>query len=189
MQGPARRRLSTDQRRQELIEATIELLGTEPVASFSMDEVARRANASRALLYHYFASKQELIRAAVTHESEALQTTLDATDLSDALDAYLTYAHTHPHGYRLLHEGTLQADPEIKATVEQTRSKIERAVIRRLRISNPTELERLAVRGWTGFVIAVCLEWAGTQHLPQQAIHSLLLKAHTAMMPANGNRP
>ena len=174
--SPPRRRLSTDQRRQELIDAAIQLLGDEPTAGFSMDEVARRAGASRALLYHYFASKQELIRAVVAHESAALGAALEDTDLPDALDAYLAYVDAHPHGYRLLHGGTLLADPEVKTTIEQTRAQIERSVAAHLRITNATELDQLAVRGWTGAVIAVCLEWAGTDQPNRDAVHTLLMQ-------------
>lgn len=172
-----RRRLSTDQRRQELIDTAIGLLGSEPVDAFSMDEVARRAGASRPLLYHYFTSKQELIRAVVAHESATLAGTLEATTLPEALDAYLSYVNSHPHGYQLLHGGPLQADPEVKATVEQTRTTIEKSVIAHLGIENPTELARLAVRGWTGYVIAVCLEWAGNDQPRPDEVRDLLLRA------------
>ena len=172
----ARRRLSTDQRRQELVGAAAELLGTEPMAVFSMDAVAERAGASRALLYHYFASKRELIRAVVAHESAALATSLDCADLPGALDAYLAYADAHPDGYRLLHGGALQTDPEIKERVEQTRAQIERAVLAHLRIPNATEVERLAVRGWIGSVIAVCMEWVGQGQPSRRAVHALLLQ-------------
>lgn len=172
-----RRRLSTDQRRQELINATTELLGTNPSVTFSMDEVAQRAEASRALLYHYFPSKQELIRAVVAQESTDLGEALEAKDLNDALDAYLRYVESHPVGYRLLHDGALQADPEVKATIEQARAKIEHAVETQLGITSPTELTRLAVRGWTGFVVAVCLEWAKSNQPRREEVHTLLFKA------------
>ncbi|WP_052500023.1 TetR/AcrR family transcriptional regulator [Enteractinococcus helveticum] len=172
----ARRRLSTDQRRQELIEVAVDLLGSEPLTAFSMDEVAKRSGASRALLYHYFASKRELIRAVVAHESAALRTVLEGAELPEALDAYLAYADTHPHGYRLLHGGTLQADPEVAATIEQTRTQIERAVLTHLRIGKVIELDRLAVRGWTGSVIAICLEWGGNEHVSRGAVHALLMR-------------
>lgn len=186
-QEPARRRLSTDQRRQELIEVAVDLLGGEPSAAFSMDEVAKRSGASRALLYHYFASRQELIRAVVTHESAALRTALEDAEFPDALDAYLAYADTHPHGYRLLHGGTLQADLEVTTTIEQTRTQIEQAVLAHLRIINVNELDRLAVRGWTGSVIAVCLEWAGNGQLSRGAVHALLMR--TLPTPTSPNGP
>ena len=125
-----------------------------------MDEVAKRSGASRPLLYHYFSSKQELIRAVVAHESATLAGSIDSAKLPEALDAYLDYVESHPHGYRLLHGGPLQADREVKTTVEQTRTLIENEVISHLGIEKPTELTRLAVRGWTGYVIAVCMEWA-----------------------------
>lgn len=173
----SRRRLSTDQRRQEVINAAAELLGTEPLTVFSMDEVAKRAGASRALLYHYFSSKQELIRAAVAHESAVLDDMLEGLGLPEALDAYLRYVSSHSHGYRLLHDGPLQADPEVKAMVEQARSRIEQVVEEHLGMAPANDLTRLAVRGWTGFVISVCLDWASRQQPPQEAVLALLLDA------------
>lgn len=172
-----RRRLSTVQRRQELIDTAVELLGNEPVDAFSMDEVAKRSGASRPLLYHYFSSKQELIRAVVAHESATLAGSIDSAKLPEALDAYLDYVESHPHGYRLLHGGPLQADREVKTTVEQTRTLIENEVISHLGIEKPTELTRLAVRGWTGYVIAVCMEWAGSDSTRRDEIHDLLIQA------------
>ena len=174
--GSSRRRLSTDQRRQELIDAAFQLLGDEPTAEFSMEEVAQRAGASRALLYHYFTSKQELIRAVVARESAALGAALENADLPGALDAYLAYVDAHPHGYRLLHGGTLLADLEVKTTIEQTRAQIERSVAAHLRITNATALDQLAVRGWTGMVIAVCLEWAGSDQPSRDEVHTLLMQ-------------
>ena len=90
--------------------------------------------------------------------------------------AYLAYADAHPDGYRLLHGGALQTDPEIKERVEQTRAQIERAVLAHLRITNATEVERLAVRGWIGSVIAVCMEWVGQGQPSRRAVHALLLQ-------------
>jgi len=175
--GSPRRRLSTDQRRREFIHSATELLGTNPAVTFSMNEVAQRAGASRALLYHYFPSKQELIRAVVAQESADLGEALEAKDLNDALDAYLRYVEAHPVGYRLLHDGALQADPEVKATIEQARAKIEHAVRTKLGITSPTELTRLAIRGWTGFVVAVCLEWAKSNQPRREEVHALLFRA------------
>ena len=50
-----------------------------------MDEVAKRSGASRPLLYHYFSSKQELIRAVVAHESATLAGSIDSAKLPEAL--------------------------------------------------------------------------------------------------------
>ncbi|MFV0406926.1 MAG: TetR/AcrR family transcriptional regulator [Propioniciclava sp.] len=172
-----RRRLTTDQRRQELIGTAVELLGNEPGDAFSMDEVAKRSGVSRPLLYHYFASKQELIRAVVAHESAMLAYSINSARLPEALDAYLDYVDSHPHGYRLLHGGPLQADREVKTIVERTRTLIENAVIAHLGIEKPTELTRLAVRGWTGYVIAVCMEWEGSNSTHRDEIHDLFIQA------------
>jgi AcrR family transcriptional regulator len=61
----ARRRFSVGERSDELINAALELLSSRPATEVSVDDVATSAGASRALLYHYFGSKQELYLAAL----------------------------------------------------------------------------------------------------------------------------
>lgn len=61
----ARRRLSVGERRDELINAALELLSSRAATEVSMDDVAASAGASRALIYHYFGSKQELYLEAL----------------------------------------------------------------------------------------------------------------------------
>src|SRR4051794_17797661 len=62
---PSRRRLSVDERRDELIAAALELFSNRQPEDISIDEVADAAGASRALVYHYFGGKQELYLAAL----------------------------------------------------------------------------------------------------------------------------
>jgi TetR/AcrR family transcriptional regulator, regulator of autoinduction and epiphytic fitness len=72
----------TDSARQEqVLSVALEVFGRYGFRKTSMDEVARSADISRQGLYLYFASKEELFRAAVRHE---LDTAL--TDASRSLD-------------------------------------------------------------------------------------------------------
>src|SRR5215217_5729002 len=70
--GPAYTRLGVDERRRRLLE-----LGTRLFARFSYDElsmarIAREAGISKALLYHYFPSKQAYFTATLEEKAAEL---------------------------------------------------------------------------------------------------------------------
>ena len=54
-----RSRLSTDARREQLLDAGAELLGRRPYDEVSIEEIATAAGVSKGLLYHYFPTKQD----------------------------------------------------------------------------------------------------------------------------------
>ena len=60
-----RRRLSVEDRRDELLRACLQVIGTQPWDEVSMADVAAAAGASKPLLYHYFSTKSDLYLAAV----------------------------------------------------------------------------------------------------------------------------
>jgi AcrR family transcriptional regulator len=67
--GPAYTRLDVDERRRRLLD-----LGTDLFARFSYDElsmakIAREAGISKALLYHYFPSKQAYFAATLEEKA------------------------------------------------------------------------------------------------------------------------
>jgi AcrR family transcriptional regulator len=56
-----RRQEEKDRRRDEILDAAAETAAQYGMAAFTMDQVARKARLSRALLYVYFADKQDLL--------------------------------------------------------------------------------------------------------------------------------
>src|SRR5208282_342080 len=58
-------RVKTDDRRQVIIEAATKVFRKEGYARSSMDGIARQAGGSKATLYGYFKSKDELFAAAM----------------------------------------------------------------------------------------------------------------------------
>src|SRR5688572_26179602 len=51
--------------RAEIVEIARELLATGGVAAFSLDDVARELGTTKPAVYHYFESKEALVRAAM----------------------------------------------------------------------------------------------------------------------------
>ena len=68
----ARRRLSPEDRRAELLALGAEVFGKRPYDEVRIDEIAERAGVSRALMYHYFPDKRAFFAAVVKDEADRL---------------------------------------------------------------------------------------------------------------------
>jgi AcrR family transcriptional regulator len=160
------RRLS-DERREELLRAGVELFSGRGYDEVSIDEIAATVGISRGLLYHYFPSKRDFYVAGLRRAADDLVAAVAPAArepvgdrLSAGLDAYLGYVETHARGFVSLMRGGIGSDSEVRAIVDGVRESLTAGVLEGLReagVSRP--MLRLAVRGWIGFVEAVSLEW------------------------------
>ena len=72
--------------RERIVRATAELVAERGIAAVTLDDVGRRAHASRSQLYHYFNDKTDLVRAVVDATTDAV---LGAQDgLLEHLDSW-----------------------------------------------------------------------------------------------------
>jgi AcrR family transcriptional regulator len=101
-----RRQEERDRRRAEIVDAAEALYAEVGWDAVTMDQVARRARLSRALLYVYFRDKADLHFALVERALDALrerfeaarQDKLDGIDQVEAIGrAYLAFARERPH--------------------------------------------------------------------------------------------
>lgn len=78
--------------RERILEAAIDLIAQRGVTGTSTEDVRKAAGVSGSQLYHYFVSKQALIRAVITRQAEAPlipgQPIMGALDSFDALRAW-----------------------------------------------------------------------------------------------------
>ena len=85
--------------RERIVEAATELIGLHGVAGTSTEDVRKAAGVSGSQLYHYFDSKQALIRAVITRQAEAPlvpgRPIMGALDSVDALRAWADAAVEH----------------------------------------------------------------------------------------------
>ncbi|WP_433720213.1 TetR/AcrR family transcriptional regulator [Actinoplanes sp. CA-051413] len=85
--------------RERILEAATELIAQHGVAGTSTEDVRKAAGISGSQLYHYFDSKQALIRAVITRQAEAPltpgQPIMGALDSFDALRAWADAAIEH----------------------------------------------------------------------------------------------
>ena len=101
-----RRQEERDRRRAEIVDAAEALYAETGWDGITMDQVARRARLSRALLYVYFEDKDDLHLALVERALEALRESFEAAkqdrpsgiaEVEAIGRAYLAYSRDKPH--------------------------------------------------------------------------------------------
>jgi AcrR family transcriptional regulator len=179
---PAYARLDVDERRRRLLE-----LGTGLFARFTYDElsmarIAREAGISKALLYHYFPSKQAYFAAALeAYASELAQLTApdpDATpleQLTGSLDAFLGWVEANAEAYAKLVRSAAVI-PEVRAVVERVREETGRRILGGLDPEGGAGPGlRTAVRAWLWFMDGAILDWVEHRDLSRDDLRGLLL--------------
>lgn len=76
--APPRRRLSRDARRDQLLDTAEELFASAGYDTTTMDEIARAAGVTRAIVYAHFDNKEALLRAGVVRARAELATRLES---------------------------------------------------------------------------------------------------------------
>ena len=73
MASPSYRRLDVDERRRQLLDRGAELFTSHPYDELSMSRIATEVGISKALLYHYFPSKQAFFEETLSTYAEQLR--------------------------------------------------------------------------------------------------------------------
>jgi AcrR family transcriptional regulator len=191
---PAYRRMSVEQRREQLLAAALDLFGHRRPEDVSVEEVAAAAGVSRPLVYRYFpGGKQQLYEAAVLSAADDLAARFDVPAegaptqrLSDALDNYLAYVDEHDAAYgALLRGGSVAGTGRTDAIVDGVRRRAADQVLRHLGVTAPGPRLTMMVRSWIASVEAVSLLWldAGKQP-PLPELRGWLVDHFTALLVA-----
>ena len=193
--SPARRRLSVSARRDELIGAALELLGSRPAAEMSMDNIAASTGTSRALVYHYFGSKQELYLAALRHAAGQLTTLLDpapedppADRLGVALSRYLDYVEDHATGYVALMRGQAGAEgfanraDQVAKIVDDVRRALLNRIADALGAAAPGPALRITLRCWLACAETASLDWLERRDLARATLEEMLIAQLAALL-------
>ncbi|SHH58367.1 TetR/AcrR family transcriptional regulator [Streptomyces sp. 3214.6] len=195
-----RRRLSTGERREQLLSVGARLFSESPYDEVWIEQVAEIAGVSRGLLYHYFPTKRDFFAAVVERESERMLRMTAAVpgvpvreQLASGLDAFLEYVETHAHGYRAFHRADAAGDQAVRKVYQRALVAQERQILAALGADpefGPVFEERpdvrLAVRGWLAFTTAVCLEWLRGPDLSRDQVRELCTRALLGVMSAPG---
>ncbi|MEU1128999.1 helix-turn-helix domain-containing protein [Streptomyces sp. NPDC005900] len=190
-QERTRRRLSTEERREQLLTVGARLFAQKPYDDVWIERVAEIAGVSRGLLYHYFPTKRDFFAAVVRRESERMLRLTAAVpglpvreQISTGLDAFLGYVESHAQGFRAFHRAEAAGDPLVREVYGAGLAAQERQILAALAadpdatdIVRDEDVLRLAVRGWLAFMVAVCLEWLAAPELTRAQVRDLCAKA------------
>jgi AcrR family transcriptional regulator len=186
---PTRRRLSPAERRSHLIAVAAENFSQTLYDDVRMDDVARRAGVSRALLYHYFPAKRELFMAVLEYTGELMrQSTRTDPELEplDRLRAGLTHYFDFAAGnapYFLAVHRIGSADGEIEGVIRGWKSLQEERIHQSLPEQWRTPRTRLVVRVWTSYVVSLCQEWLDdTEATPQEELVEMCVHVFVATL-------
>src|SRR3954453_9100422 len=193
MSGPAYTRLDVDERRRRLMEIGAELFTEHAYDELSMAKIAKAAGISKALLYHYFPSKEADFVATPEEKANELQqrTAPDPElepleQLSASLDAYLGWIEENADSYDKMIRNA-GAAPEVRALLDRVRTTTATRVLEGLSAgSAPSPILRTAVRGWLGFMDGACLDWVNHHDVDREVLHGLLLSTLLAAVLAAG---
>ncbi|SEG73270.1 DNA-binding transcriptional regulator, AcrR family [Thermomonospora echinospora] len=192
--GQGRRRLSVDERRDELIDAALRLFSTRPPDEVSIDDVAVAAGASRALVYHYFGGKYELYVAALRSAAGRLSVLLEPPTegrplerLRLSLSRYFDFVESHASGYSaLLRGGPADRSGEVGEIINGIRSLLLDRILHALDIPEPGPVLRITLRSWMACVETAAMDWLERRDLARDELERLLVDQIVVLLHAAG---
>jgi AcrR family transcriptional regulator len=193
MAGPAYTRLQVDERRRQLLELGARLFATHSYAELSMAKIAREAGISKALLYHYFPSKQEFFVATLQQGAEEIaRRTVPDPDLpplealANSLDAFLGWIEENETAYRKLIDSAGSV-PEVGALIDEVRDRTSARILAGLGAgADPPARVRATARAWLWFMDGAILDWLEHRDLTRAELRDLLLGALAGALTAAG---
>lgn len=155
-----RSRLTPDERRAQLIAAGVGFLADHALDDLTIDVLAARAGVSRALIFHYFDTRQGMQRAMVVAARDALlAATLPRPELEpaarvhDVLVRITRFVAEHRGTFFSLVRGVASGDPEVRAIVDGAREAnaehLREALVQQGEVDSPAM--RLGLRSWVAF--------------------------------------
>ena len=126
MSSPTRRRLTAEERRAGILDAALAVFAARGFHSSSIDDIAREAGISKALIYEHFESKQELYADLLERNANELFERLasalagvevesGAARLATGLDAFFAFVEERRDAWRILFRDVV--DPETSAVL------------------------------------------------------------------------
>ena len=195
MSEPAYRRLDVDERRQQLLERGAELFTSHPYDELSMNKIAAEVGISKALLYHYFPSKQAYFEATLGAWAEQLRERTEpdpdlppVEQLKGSLDGFLELVEENAGAYRNLMQSATGV-PEIRDLIEGVRRLTAERILDGIYPEEVPPKARIAVSGWLWFMDGACLNWIEHRDVEREELRDLLLGVLMGALMATGTPP
>ena len=158
-----------------------------------MARIAREAGISKALLYHYFPSKQDYFVATLQQAAEEVRRRTEPDPdlppdqaLAGSLDAFLGWIEENEVAYRKLVESAGSV-PEVGALIDEVRDRTSARILAGIGAGDPPPPRlRAAVRAWLWFIDGAILDWLEHRDLERGELRDLLLGSLAGAMRAAG---
>ncbi|MFJ4225827.1 TetR/AcrR family transcriptional regulator [Microbacterium sp. NPDC089695] len=193
MSSERRSRLSPEERRAQLVAIGVRFLVDHPLDELTIDELARQAGVSRALIFHYFESRHGVERAIVTTARDSLllatEPRLDLPPrerIRDTLLRIVRFVRDHSGTFSSLVRGVASGDPAVRAIVDESRERNAlrlREAFEELGVPNETAL-RVALRAWVSFTEEALLELVVDRQVDDDAVVDFLEKTLDGVVAA-----
>ncbi len=195
----ARRRLSPEDRRAELLALGAEVFGKRPYDEVRIDEIAERAGVSRALMYHYFPDKRAFFAAVVKDEADRLyEATNDPPfvgmtmfeEIRTGVLAYMAYHQQNPEAAWAAYVGLGRSDPVLLGVEDDamnrqmehimTRIAVVVSGVQEAKLAPDVERDlRVIIQGWLAFTFEICRQriidpTTDAERLADACAHTLL---------------
>ena len=172
----ARRRLSPEDRRAELLALGAEVFGKRPYDEVRIDEIAERAGVSRALMYHYFPDKRAFFAAVVKDEADRLYEATNNLppagmtffeEIRLGVRAYMAYHEQNPEASWAAYVGLGRSDPVLLGIDDEVKNRQMDHIMTRIGefVSAipgqllQTDVERdlrVIIHGWLALTFEIC---------------------------------
>ncbi|GGV43366.1 TetR family transcriptional regulator [Kitasatospora herbaricolor] len=168
---PPRRRLSPAERRAQLLSVGARLFAEHPYEDVLMEDVARQAGVSRALLYRHFPSKQALFAAVYQEAADRLlaETRLDPADsltdqLVQGMDVHLDYFVANRHAV-IAANRVLAGDPVVQTIMTGELDALRARLLAVLPLADDPARDAVSavLRSWLVFVQVLVVDWLGEE--------------------------
>jgi AcrR family transcriptional regulator len=195
MSEPSYRRMDVDERRQQLLERGAELFTSHSYDELSMKEIAAEVGISKALLYHYFPSKQAFFEETLSTWAERLRerTAPDpdlppVEQLTMSLDGFLSLVEENSVAYRNLMQSATGV-PAIRDLIEEVRRVTAQRILDGVYPDGAPPKARTVVSGWLWFMDGACLNWIEHRDVERGEMRDLLLGVLMGALIATGSPP
>lgn len=125
---------AADMRRSQIVECAAALFDSAGYGRTSMDDIARAVQIAKPTLYHYFASKDEILffihdefidLLMDEHVARAARTLTPSEELLELMADILSLMQTHRGHVRVFFEHHRELQPERRAIIERKRSRYQ----------------------------------------------------------------
>ncbi len=179
-----RRRLDPDDRRQEILHAATRAFSTRPYSEVHVDAVARDADASRALVNHYFGDKRGLFlavaRGIVDRIPATVRTDLTGLSVEQMVDAntgaWLDLVEAGSATFLMfVGGGPIGRDPELEALQDELRDRVaDRMLSNHLGGAEIPPAAHFTMRASLGMMERAIQDWITGKGGSREQTHALI---------------